>query len=350
MTTESRELKSVSVDLLDEPSEPIRKLASERGMEELRRSVAARGVLVPLIVVAKGDRFEVVAGLRRLLAARATGVVQVPCVVMEDERAARTWAMWAENRIREGINALDEARWLSVILEEERVPACELAQRLGVSESWLSQHLAILLWPPDVRTAVGEGWLSFAVARELAGIKGDQERRQALRMAKVSGCTARQAADWRRQYDKASGLVQEPGGGLTSELPGGTGGQVETRCELCSEDVRERDQRLLILCPTCHKAVASLRESYTSQGTPQGSLFPTFPFLPSFFSPTTSSPPLFFLWTQGESPCTPNLRATRPPPGLDAPQMPPLRSGLKVCYAPVPTVPTPTPRRAPGVL
>lgn len=269
MTAESRELRNISVDLLEEPSEPIRRLASEQGMEELRRSVAARGVLVPLIVVRKDDRFEVVAGLRRLLAARATGVVEVPCVVMEDERAARTWAMWAENRIREGINALDEARWLSVILEEERIPACELAIRLGVSESWLSQHLSILLWPDDVRTALGEGWLSFAVARELAGIKGDQERRQALRMAKVSGCTARQAADWRRQYEKNDGLLQEPGGGLTSDVPGETAPPVETLCELCTEEVREQEQRLLVLCPTCYQAVASLRESYTSGLTPK---------------------------------------------------------------------------------
>lgn len=265
MSAESRELLTVAVDLLDEPGQPIRRLATERGMEELRRSVAARGVLVPLIVVRKEGRYEVVAGFRRLLAARAAGVEEVPCVVMEDEHEARVWAMWAENRIREGINPLDEAQWLHVILEAERIPAHELAIRLGVSDSWVSQRLAILVWPDDVRSALGEGWLTFAVARELAGIKGDQERRQALRMAKVSGCTARQAADWRRQYEKGDGLVQEPGGGLTSESRGGQESPMETRCELCAEEVSEREQRLLVLCPVCQQAVVSLRESFTAQ-------------------------------------------------------------------------------------
>lgn len=268
MTAESRELANIAVDLLDEPDDPIRKMASPEAMDQLRSSVASRGVLVPLVVVRRGERFEVVAGLRRLLAARAAGIEQVPCVVMPKDASEEAWAMFVENRLRESVNALDEALWLQRVLKTEGLSARDMATRLGVSESWISQRLAILVWPEDVRSALAEGWLGYAVARELAGIAEEQSRRQALRMAKVGGCTARQAADWRRQSELADGLVEQGGRAGSRENGRSEPPAIETRCELCVRVVAELDQRILLLCPECRQAVQALRDQYAAESKP----------------------------------------------------------------------------------
>lgn len=264
-----RELKRIPVDSLAEPSRAIRRLADADAMEELRRSVAEHGVLVPLVVVEKGERFEVVAGYRRLLAARAAGLVDVPCVVIPGGAAEEAWAMFVENRLREGINPLDEALWLNELIQESGESNRDLAARLGVSESWVSQRLSLLMWPEDVKSGVAEGWLSFTVGRELAQIGDERRRRQVLRMAKVSGCTARQAADWRRAWQAEQGALTIDSQGGEYRQPGDPGETVEVRCELCVQVVPEYEQRVLVLCPACKASVDALREQYQAEPSSQ---------------------------------------------------------------------------------
>jgi ParB/RepB/Spo0J family partition protein len=219
-------------------------------------------------VVPRGDRYEVVAGLRRLIAAQSAELETVPCVVMPADARTEAWAMWVENRLREQINALDEAMWLERVASAEALTGRELASRLGVSESWVSQRLSILVWPGDVKSALAEGWLSYAVGRELAAIQDDRVRHQCLRMAKVGGCTARQAADWRRHASLSEEPMGEPGGGLAAEAPGDGPPALHTTCDLCGSVVAERDQRVFLLCPTCNDAALALRDSYRSGSTP----------------------------------------------------------------------------------
>lgn len=221
-----------------------------------------------MVVVERGEQYEVVAGLRRLLAAQSAGIATVPCVVMPADAGAESWAMWVENRLREQVNALDEAVWLERVASAEALTGRELASRLGVSESWVSQRLAILVWPDDVRSAIASGWLGYAVARELAAIQDERVRGQCLRMAKVSGCTARQAADWRRHASLSEEPMGEPGGGVQGEAPGEGPPAVHARCDLCEDAMSERDQRVWVMCPTCHKAAVALRETYRSGAGP----------------------------------------------------------------------------------
>lgn len=264
-----RELREVPVDLLDEPTEPIRRLADVDEMERLCRSVAERGVLVPLVVVQEGKRFRVVAGLRRLHAARATGIVSVPVVVIPSDPGDEAWAMYAENRLREAINPLDEAQWLHRVSEALGLRQSDLAARLQVSESWVSQRIGILAWPADVRSALAEGWLTFAVGRELSQIGAESRRRQALRMAKVSGCTARQAADWRRHWQAEQGEFTVGRGAREYRQPSEDSAQLEVRCELCERVLSEAEQRILMLCQVCKAAVDELRAQYQAKSSSQ---------------------------------------------------------------------------------
>jgi len=207
MVGSGRRLEEIPVDVIKEPEMLLRKLASSEGMAELLRSIAERGVLVPVIVEETKEGYRLIAGRRRYLCARQLKLATIPAMVVKESDEWKQWATLAENRVREAVNVYDEALWLAEVVKLRDVAQGEVAKSMGVSEGWVSQRLGVLKWPYDVRQALMEGDVSFGVGRELAGIKSDGARSQALRMAKIAGCSVRQAAQWRRAAEADSGGV-----------------------------------------------------------------------------------------------------------------------------------------------
>jgi len=155
------QLKEIAVDAIQGPSVELRTAGTESGMSELRSSIAERGILVPVIVAETDIGYRLVAGKRRVLCAKSLGLATVPAIVVEPDEAWESWATAAENRLRESVNAVDEAHWLQRRMEQLHVSGGELAAVLGVSPSYVSQRLSSLQWPEDVRAALASGQLSF---------------------------------------------------------------------------------------------------------------------------------------------------------------------------------------------
>lgn len=256
----SRRYKVISLDTLKVEMGLARSSVSESGMEELRKSVAARGVLVPILVAEEKEGYRVIAGARRAVAAKEAGLAMVPAIVVDAERSWEWWAKLAENELREALNAYDLATWLKALLDESGQSQAELASALGVSEPWVSQRLALLSWPPDVRDAVRVGKLSYAVGRELAAVSEDSAREGYLRSAVVSGCTVRQAAQWRRGWE-ASKAGKQPSvvAELPSVEPSGEPGAVR-ECAVCRERKPEGELLMLVLCKTCAETLQELSQ------------------------------------------------------------------------------------------
>jgi ParB family chromosome partitioning protein len=254
-----REFEEVPVDLLSEPERRVRNLVSEEGMDELRRSISENGVLVPLIVEREGERFRVIAGLRRLLCSRALGLATVPCIVVEAGDEWREWATLTENRVREAVNAYDEALYVAEIVSRRGIDQLAVAKMLGVSEPWVSQRLGILRWPADVRAALTAGWLSFAVGRELAAIEGNAFRAECLRLAHRAGCSVRQAAEWRRGWQRE----QEGASGVSADVQGegATEGTAEEfPCVLCQGIVPQSEGAFFFICGPCQAELQAVRD------------------------------------------------------------------------------------------
>jgi len=215
-------LEVIPVDSVVEPKGVLRRVVDEARLAELRESIRVHGVLVPITVAESGDRYELVCGLRRLRAVRELGLAEIPAVVVEKSGSWRAWAMLTENRIREAVNPVDEAVWFSEQVKSTAASQHEVARSLGVSPEYLSQRLGILRWPGEVRSALGEGLIAFAVGRELAAIADEQWRAQALRSAVFGGCSARQAAEWRRAAAREVSSVAEQSCALRSSVVGGS--------------------------------------------------------------------------------------------------------------------------------
>ncbi|MBA7618449.1 Nucleoid occlusion protein [subsurface metagenome] len=246
-----RVFMDIPVDSIRKSRHGLRTIASEQGLAELRSSIAAKGVLVPIVVEETDAGYRVIAGTRRVLCAESLGLASIPAEVVMASEEWKAWATVAENRLREAVNAYDEAVFVEAEIERQGIDQKQMAEVLGVSEAWISKRLAILKWPEDVRGPMIEGLMTFAVARELAGIGDEPERRQAVKSAVGAGATARQAAEWRRNWQRSR--QQVPGLG-----PGGSpGAEAElvavglNRCIVCEATGDGKSGRVVWFCDTC---------------------------------------------------------------------------------------------------
>ena len=148
------------------PQQPRRSF-DEEGLAELAASIRSCGILQPLTVRRAGEGYELVAGERRLRAARMAGLSEVPAIVIEaDDRKAMELAM-IENLQREDLNPIEEAEGYQVLMSQYSMTQEETAQRVGKSRSAVANALRLLNLCPPVRAMVEDGRLTNGHARAL---------------------------------------------------------------------------------------------------------------------------------------------------------------------------------------
>jgi len=157
------------------PYQP-RKEFDEAALAEMIGSIAQHGVLQPLLVRPVEGGYQLIAGERRLLAARKAGLVKVPCRVVEvDDRGACEVAL-IENVQRTDLNDLEKAQAFQDYLDKFGGTVEELAGRLGKNRSTVSNCLRLLELPDAVKIALQNGRISAGHARALLpmGEEADQ--------------------------------------------------------------------------------------------------------------------------------------------------------------------------------
>ena len=180
-TTE--ELREVDIDLIQPGKEQPRTRFSEERLEELAQSIRNNGVIQPILVRARGEGFELVAGERRWLAARRAGLKRIPAIVREipDDRVLELALV--ENIQRQELNPIEEANAYMRLISTLGVRQEELAQRVGKDRSSVANYLRLLKLPSDLQILVEEEKLSMGHARCLLGLEGaDLQRRLARRI------------------------------------------------------------------------------------------------------------------------------------------------------------------------
>jgi ParB family transcriptional regulator, chromosome partitioning protein len=162
------------------PWQPRRHFDPER-LEELARAIRSQGVIEPLIVrpvsmleTGLTARYEVIAGERRLRAARAAGLDSVPVVVRDlDDHAALEMSL-VENLIREDLNAVEEAHAFKRLGQDFGLSHEEIAARIGKSRPYVSNTLRLLDLAPEVLEMVEGGLLTAGQARPLLGLSSPE--------------------------------------------------------------------------------------------------------------------------------------------------------------------------------
>jgi ParB family chromosome partitioning protein len=160
------------------PYQP-RKRFDDDELKQLTDSVKAHGILQPLVVRHAGDHFQLIAGERRLRAAQAAGLAEVPVHVVEfDDRQVYEAAL-AENIQRTDLNPIEKAQGFKGYLDKFGMTQDQLGARLGIDRSSVSNLLGLLNLPADVQDAVRLGQLTLGHAKVLKGVP-NAERQSAL--------------------------------------------------------------------------------------------------------------------------------------------------------------------------
>jgi ParB family transcriptional regulator, chromosome partitioning protein len=185
-------LHRVSIDLIDaNPLQPRTVFQAER-LQELADSIQANGIIQPLVVRARGARFELVAGERRWRAARLAGVTEIPIVVEDiaDDRLLEISLI--ENIQREDLNAIEVAHAFDRLTRELNLSHEEIAHRTGKDRTTITNTLRLLKLPGDVQQLVAEHRLSMGHARAVLGLPTEELQRQVAEKATSQGLSVRQ--------------------------------------------------------------------------------------------------------------------------------------------------------------
>jgi len=169
--------REVEIDRLVSGRFQPRQDFSDRSLAELADSIREQGVVQPIVVVARGERFEIVAGERRWRAARKAGLERVPIVVREKatDRDLLEIAL-VENLQREDLNPLEAAAAYARLREEFQLTQEDVARRVGKDRATVANSLRLLKLPPEVREKVRDGSLSAGHARALLALASPDDQ------------------------------------------------------------------------------------------------------------------------------------------------------------------------------
>ncbi len=175
--------REVSVNSIQPNPEQPRRAFDPESLQALADSIAAHGVLQPVVVVEDGAGFILVAGERRLRAVAMLGLATIPAIVRSANDLERLELALVENIQRSDLNALEEARAFRHLIDDFGLTQERVAERVGRSRSAVANTLRILDTSPLVQGAVGDGAISGGHAKALAGL--DSHARQDVLLASV---------------------------------------------------------------------------------------------------------------------------------------------------------------------
>ena len=195
MGEEKRVLRLGVETIRPNPRQP-RRLFDEGALRELAASIRRHGVVQPLVVRRRPDGWELVAGERRLRAARLAGLATVPCVEAEvDERESALLAL-VENLQRRDLHYFEEAAAISAYLRQTGATQEEAAAELGRSASAVANKLRLLRLSPACQALLLEKGLTERHARCLLRLEDEEERLTAARRAAERGWNVAQTEQY----------------------------------------------------------------------------------------------------------------------------------------------------------
>src|SRR5918997_88416 len=186
------ELRELPVELIAPNPHQPRRTFDEAALQSLSESIAANGVLQPVLVrPLAGGTYELVAGERRWRAARLAGLEMVPALVRERDDAASLELALVENMARADLNPVEEARACAALVEELGLTREEVGRRVGRSRVAVSNLLRVLDLPDEVLELLEHGELTEGHGRALLLAEDHGERRRLGREAAREGWTVR---------------------------------------------------------------------------------------------------------------------------------------------------------------
>lgn len=173
----------LAVDQIEpNPLQP-RETFDPQDMEDLVGSIKEKGVIQPVLVRRRGDKFELIAGERRFRAAKALNLESVPALVKDvDDRDSLELAL-IENIQRQSLNPIEEARAYKYLIEKFQLSQDEVSQVLGKARATVANVLRLLRLPPEIQDEIKSGRISFGHGKALLEVEDVNQQRRLSQMA-----------------------------------------------------------------------------------------------------------------------------------------------------------------------
>jgi ParB family transcriptional regulator, chromosome partitioning protein len=206
-------LRHIPGDLIDPNPRQPRRVFDQATIAELSISISERGVLQPIVVSQlPNGRYELVAGERRLRAAKLAGLSAIPAMLRDADDWERLDLALAENMSREDLNPVEEARACAMLVDDLGMTKRDVARRVGRSRVAISNLIRLLELPEEALEMIERNELTEGHGRAILLCKDHIERRSLALSARDQGWSVRETERQARERQSGGGGATAGGG------------------------------------------------------------------------------------------------------------------------------------------
>jgi len=186
------EILYAAIDLIrPNPFQP-REDFDTQAIDELAQSIREKGVIQPLLVRRKGDYFELIAGERRLRAAKSLNIKELPILIKNAEDVDSLELALIENIQRQNLNPIEEAHAYQHLMDKFQITQEKISECMGRDRATIANTLRLLKLPHEIQQEMKKGRISFAHGRTLLEVEDENHQRRLAREIIAKGLSVRE--------------------------------------------------------------------------------------------------------------------------------------------------------------
>jgi ParB family chromosome partitioning protein len=190
------------------PYQPRREFSNDK-LNELAESIKTHGIIQPLIVREVEGKYQLIAGERRLRAAKLAGLTTIPIVIKEMNDQSMMEVAIVENIQRENLNPIEEAEAFRRLMNEFYLTQDDIAKKVGKSRPAIANTLRLLNLPKEVQNDLGSGTLTMGHARALLGLRTPEEQKNIWAQVQLQQLSVRETEELIRKINEPPAVPRE---------------------------------------------------------------------------------------------------------------------------------------------
>ena len=215
-------IKDISLSDIIFGKDDLRSRIFFEDLDDLAQSIRTVGLLNPITVRPAGEKYELIAGFRRLKACEIANLAVIPCRIVESDDTKADLQKLHENMFREEVNPIDEGNFFKRLLIKNNWRIVDLAVQVHKSPAYVSRRMSLTDADPLLVNALLDKQINISVADELSKIDDPDTRQRLLHYAVNSGATIETVRMWRIQYEHDNIQAPDAYVGPSGSLPAGT--------------------------------------------------------------------------------------------------------------------------------